>query len=346
MGSIFGLWGLSMRASVMFGIATLAAFTALPSPAAAADDIRIGVLKVATAGPMIIAQDRGYFAKEGLNAELVVMESPTLVAQGVMSGDLDFGLAAVSAGFFNIAGQGAMRIIAGDGDESPGFGGNVVVVSNRAYEAGLKTLKDFAGHSFAIVAAGTLQQYDLSVIAEKYGFDYRSIRMLPVGSLANIVSAVVGGSADSAIPPLSAARQALADDKLRKLAWVGDEMRMQIAVAITAGKIADGKPELVQRFLKVFRAGLKDYHDAFTGADERPHDGPSAAEIYAIIANYTEVPIETMKLGLVHLDGEGRLNVADLMNQIAWYKSQGMVKPEVDGAKIIDQRYVVAQTGM
>jgi hypothetical protein len=34
------------------------------------------------------------------------------------------------------------------------------------------------------------------------------------------------------------------------------------------------------------------------------------------------------------------------MNQIEWYKSQGQVKPEVDGAKIIDKRYVVALPGM
>jgi len=34
--------------------------------------------------------------------------------------------------------------------------------------------------------------------------------------------------------------------------------------------------------------------------------------------------------------------VTDVLRQIAWYKSQGFVKPEVDGAKIIDMRYVQA----
>ena len=38
----------------------------------------------------------------------------------------------------------------------------------------------------------------------------------------------------------------------------------------------------------------------------------------------------------------GRVEAANVMDQIAWYKSQGMVKPEVDGAKIIDMRYAVA----
>jgi NitT/TauT family transport system substrate-binding protein len=317
---------------------------ALASPARA-ETIKIGVLKVSACGPVFIAQEKGYFAKEGLTAELVPSDAPILVPQGIISGDFDFGMSAMSAGFFNSAGQGVMRIIAADGDESPGFRGLVVVASNQAYENGLKSLKDLAGHSFAITAAGSLQQYDLSIIADKYHFAYSSMKMLPVGNFANMISAVVGGSAESAIPAVSVSRQALAGNKLHKLAWVSDELRMQIAIVMTSAKHADQDPDLVRRFLRVYRMGLKDYHDAFIGADDRPHDGPTAPATYQLLAKYTNVPVETMKIGLVHLDLEGRLNVADVMHQIEWYKSQGMVKPDVDGGKIIDKRYVVALPG-
>ncbi|HLI21244.1 MAG TPA: ABC transporter substrate-binding protein [Stellaceae bacterium] len=328
---------------VVIAMAALAV-AALARPAAA-ETVKIGVLKVSACGPVFIAQEKGYFAKEGLSAELVPFDAPLMVPQGVLSGDLDFGMSANSAAFFNTAGNGAMRIIAGDGDESPGFRGLVVVASNEAYDHGLKSLKDLGGHSFAITAAGTLQQYDLGVIAKKYGFDYASLKMLPVGSLPNMVAAVEGNSADSAIPAISVTRQALAGNKLHNLAWVSDELHMQIAVVMTSAKHADKDPDLVRRFLRVLRMGLKDYHDAFTGPDERPLDGPTAAATYDILAKYTDVPVATMKLGLVHLDIDGRLDVADAMNQIAWYKSQGMVKPEVDGTKIIDKRYVVALPG-
>jgi len=169
--------------------------------------------------------------------------------------------------------------------------------------------------------------------------------MLPVGSFPNMISAVVGGSADVAFPGVTPARQALAGAKVHNLAWLGDELSMQVAVAMTSAKHADQDADLVKRFLNVYRRGLKDYHDAFTGPDERPHDGTTAAETYAIIAKHTEVPVETMKLGLIHLDAQGRLNVADVMHQIEWYKSQGMVKPDVDGARIIDKRYVTALPG-
>jgi len=330
--------------TILLGAGALALLTA-GAPAAELTKIKIGVLKVSACGPVFFAKEKGYFAKEGLEAELIPSDSPILIPQGVMAGDFDFGMSAMSAGFFNSAGQGIMRIIAADGDESPGFRGLVVVASNAAYEKGLKTLKDLAGHSFAITTAGSLQQYDLSIIANKYHFAYSSMRMLPVGSFANMVSAVVGGSADSAIPAVSVARKSLAANTMHNLAWVSDELRMQIAIVMTSAKHADQNPDLVKRFLAVYKMGLKDYHDAFIGPDERPHDGPTAPAMYQLLAKYTDVPVETMKIGLVHLDAQGRLNVADVMNQIAWYKSQGMVKPEVDGAKIVDKRYVVALPG-
>jgi NitT/TauT family transport system substrate-binding protein len=333
-----------MRALITLLLASMFGVAALATPAAA-EHIRIGVLKVSACGPMMIAEEKGYFAQEGLEAELVFSDAPLLVPQGIMAGAFDFGMAANSAAFFNTAGQGAMRIIAADGDESPGFRGLVVVASNQAFDAGLKSLKDLAGHTFAITAAGTLQQYDLGVLADKYHFDYSSIKMLPVGSFPNMVSAIVGGSADSAIPAVSVSRQALAGNKMHNLAWVSDEMRMQIAVVMTSAKIADTNPELVRRFLRVYRRGLADYHAAFIGPDERPLDGPTAPATYATLAKYTEVPVETMKLGLVHLDIDGRLLVGDVMHQIEWYKAQGMVRPEVDGTKIIDKRFVVALPG-
>lgn len=330
--------------SLLLGAGVLS-LVAAGAPAAELTKIKIGVLKVSACGPVFFAQEKGYFAKEGLEAELIPSDQPILVPQGVLSGDFDFGMSAMSAGFFNSAAQGAMRIIAADGDESPGFRGLVVVASNQAYEKGLKSLNDLAGHSFAITAAGSLQQYDLSIIANKYHFAYSSMKMLPVGSFANMVSAVVGGSVDSAIPAVSVSRKSLAANTMQKLAWVSDELTMQIAVIMTSAKHADQDPELVKRFLNVYRMGLKDYHDAFIGPDERPKDGPTAPEMYQLLAKYTDVPVETMKIGLVHLDVEGRLNVADVMHQIDWYKSQGMVKPEVDGSKIVDKRYVTALPG-
>jgi hypothetical protein len=84
-----------------------------------------------------------------------------------------------------------------------------------------------------------------------------------------------------------------------------------------------------------------DYHDAFTGVGEIRQDGPTASAVWAIIAKHVGLTADDVKLGVPYLDGDARVDEQDVLHQISWYKSQAMVKPEVDGAKIIDQRYVI-----
>lgn len=320
-------------------VAMLCAFAS--SSALAADQIRIGVLKVTSIGPVFIAQEKGYFAKENLAADLVFVEQPGNLAQGVVTGDLDVGLVALTAAFFNLSAHGALRIVAGNTDESPGFQASATIVSNRAYAAGLKALKDLGGHSFAVPGPGGPPQYALAVLAAKYGFHYQSVKMLPVGTLPNVVTAIVGGSADSTIMPAIYLKPALQRNDAQNLGWISDDLRMQIQVAAVAGKTAEEKPDFVRRFLNAYRAGARDYHDAFIGPGETRQDGPTAPETYAILAKYLGQPIDILKLGVAHLDAAGRLDVGDVLHQIDWYKSQGMVKPEVDGNVIIDSRFVV-----
>jgi hypothetical protein len=45
--------------------------------------------------------------------------------------------------------------------------------------------------------------------------------------------------------------------------------------------------------------------------------------------------------GLGYMDAEARLDVPDVLKQVAWYRAQGMVKNDFDAAGIIDKRYVV-----
>jgi hypothetical protein len=48
-----------------------------------------------------------------------------------------------------------------------------------------------------------------------------------------------------------------------------------------------------------------------------------------------------MSMSVGYVDPELRLAVKDIARQIAWYRSQGMVKGEVTVDQVIDRRYVV-----
>jgi NitT/TauT family transport system substrate-binding protein len=215
-------------------------------------------------------------------------------------------------------------------------------VSRRAYESGLKSLRDLAGHTFGVGQFGTPGHYVLGATAEKYGSDIGKIHLVALQSNSNVISAMLGGQIDGTVTVLATAYTPLIDKgDIRILGWVGDEIAFQDRAIFTATKTTNERSDMLRRFLRAYRKGANDFHDAFTGPDERPKDGPTAAATIDLIANYVEQSPEQVRTGIAYIDPELRVNVADVLRQIAWYKAQGMLKPELDGNRIIDKRYVV-----
>ena len=310
-------------------------------PSAASEAITIGLQKFGGLGPVFIAQERGYFAAEGLNAQLVYFTAAQPIAVGVVSGDLDFGVAGFGAGFYNLAAQGALRIVGAYVREAPSFRATDYVVSNKAYEAGLTSLKDFAGHSVAVMQIGSSQHYALGLLAEKYHLDLATMRVLAVQSGPNEASAVSGGQVDAAVVPDAYIRPSLDRGDAKLLGYVGDETPWQLGGVFTATGTADRRHDIVAHFLAAYRQGVRDYHDAFIDENEQRRDGPTAPAILAIISKYTGESTEALEAGIAYFDPQARLDVADVLHQIAWYKAQNLLKGEIDGTVLVDGRYVV-----
>jgi NitT/TauT family transport system substrate-binding protein len=316
----------------------------LGAGSAAAENIKVGVVAVGAFAPVYVAQERGYFAAEGVPAELVVFDAAQPVAVATVSGAIDFGVAAVTAGFYNLAGQGELKIIAAAAHEYPGFQIQAYLVSKRAWDAGLRSLKDLPGHSFALTGVGAPPAYVVgSLVATKYHFDYKSIRVVPLQTIPNINTSITGGQTDFTCVSMTSGIVPLIErGDIKLMGWVGDETPWQFGVAFTATKTADNRKATVEKFLRAYRKGAKEYHDAFTGPDGKRKDGPQAAAMLAILAKYTKQTVEQVKLSVPFLDAEARLDVKDVVNQVSWYKSQGLVKGQFEGASLIDRRYVAA----
>jgi NitT/TauT family transport system substrate-binding protein len=318
---------------------------ALLGPACArAEPIKVGVVRVAAFAPLYIAQERGYFAAEGVPAEIVTFDAAQPVAVGVAAGSIDFGVAALTAGLYNLAGQGALKIIAGAASETPGFHNQAYLVSTRAPSAAsLKSLRDLPGHSVAVTGMGAPAVYVLGgLVTEKYGFDFKAIHLQPLQSLPNLVSSTVGGQSDATVLALTGSTASLIErGSLRLMGWVGDETPWQFGAAFTATKTANERRGTVEKFLRAYRKGARDYYSAFIGPDGKRQDGPTAPAIVAIIAKYTNQSLEEIKLSTPYIDADARLDTKDILRQVGWYKSQALVKPEVDGEGVMDGRYVV-----
>ncbi len=329
------------------GLAALVmtAIVAVAASSAIAEEVKIGALNTASAAPLYLAVDRGYFESEGLQPKIVTFDSAQPIALAAVSGDVDFGITGVTSAFFSLAGQGALKIVAGAYSEHKGFHYNAFIASKKAAAAGLTTLKQLPGHSFSLSQVGSPPHYAIGAVADKLGFDLKSLRLLPLQSIPNQVSAIVGGQADAAMLQASIALPLIDRGDAKLLAWLSDEISWQLGVVFSSSKTADDKAELVRRALRAIAKGRHDYVAAFIGPDGSFKEGPTAPDVLGLIAKHLKQDPNEVKLGLLYMDPEGRLDEADISRQIAWYKSHGMLKPEVDATMMIDARTVVPLSG-
>ena len=193
----------------MFGIARLVALGLLAvvvgATARAEEPLkaRIGVLRLSSSAPVFIAQDKGYFRDAGLEIDLKFFDAAQPIAVATTSGDIDFGITAFTAGLYNLAGKGTLKVIGGMSREKAGYPLIGYFASNNAYAAGLKTAKDLAGKRVAVTQTGSSFHYSLGLLADKYGFKLGEVKVLPLQSLSNAAAALKGETVDAALLPVS-----------------------------------------------------------------------------------------------------------------------------------------------
>jgi NitT/TauT family transport system substrate-binding protein len=327
------------------GTLCLAAFALLAAgspPRASADVVRIGVTKIANCAPIAIAIAKGYFAAEGLDAKLTIFEAQAPIAVAVASGDLDVGLAAQTAALYNLGAAGRVRVIASGVAEAPSFHDLALVVSNKAYAAGLTSPAQLPGHSFALTQMGTGLQYSLGRIAAKEGFAMSTITLLPLQSNPNIISALAGGRADAAVIDATNALPLVEKGEAKLIGWTGDLTGFTPAYLLFASRdMADNRGDTVKHFLAAYRNGVHDYYDAFTDDKGMRKDEPTAPAMLDIIAKYVDQPAARVTLGLPYFDRDARIDVPEIQKQIDWYRAFGAIKGEMPASAILDMRYVI-----
>jgi len=313
--------------------------------AARAETIKLGLLKTAGNAGIFVALDRGYFAGQNLDIDLVFFDGAQAIAVATVGGDVALGSTAFTGGLYNLAAQGALRVIAAQSADVPSFQNNTVIVSNKAWDGGLKSYKDLGGRPIAVTTIGSSPQYCIVLLSEKYGFDLNSVRFLPLQSVTNIVSAIKGGQADAGVGPAAAVMPTVQRGDAKLLGFVGDEAQYQLGAIFVSAKTADNRGDMLKRFLAAYRHGAKDYHDAVTGPGEKRRDGAGTDAMLAILAKYIGQTPEQLRPGVSYVDAEARLDQKDVQHQIDWYKSQGMVKGDISAAALIDKRYATILPG-
>lgn len=333
----------------MIGIARLALASLLAIMAvgaARAEDAlkaRVGVLRLSSSAPVFIAQDKGYFREAGLDVELKFFDAAQPIAVAVTSGDIDFGVTAFTAGLYNLAGKGVLKVIGGMSREKAGYPLIGYFASNNAFAAGLKTPKDLAGKRIAVTQVGSSFHYSLGLLADKYGFKLAEMKIIPLQSLSNAAAALKGETVDAALLPVSTARKLMDEGGAKFLGWVGDETPWQLGAVFAAPKTLTNKV-LATKLLSALARADREYHDVILAAmkDGVAPINEQTRPLLEIIAKYTNLPVEQVVGNCAYIDPDGKLDVKNVDNQIKWLQEQGFADKGFDANAIIARDFVKA----
>ena len=330
------------RRSLLCRTAASLAVLATGARAQTPEKVSIGVLKLASSGPLFIAIERGHFRAQGLEVEPKIFTAAQQVPVAVTSGDAEFGVTGLTAGFYNLAGKGALKIVAAQSREDRGFQLNAYMVTNKAWDEGFRGLKDFAGKRVAITTAGSTFHYSLGLLARKYGFELSGVTMVALQQLPAMAAAFKGNQVDATVIPVTLARQLEAEQAGRIIGWVGDETPWQLGALFTSPRAIEQRRGVVERFVRAWAKGCADYHAAFNlrDANGKPMRGQGYDELLAVLAKALDQPAERVATGLPFIDAQARLDVGDIHDQVAFWLAEKQVKGEVDAKAIVDLSFV------
>lgn len=326
--------------------ASAIALVAAGTASAEDDTVRIGLLSLTSHAPSIIAEGKGYFADEGLDAEFVSFQAAQPMAVAIASGDVDFGVTAISGSLISLAERGAVKVIGGALQESDDVEGQKILVSKQAHEDGVTTPADLEDRRFGITTAGSSFHYMAHKIADGEGFARDSLSLVTMNGVPAVIAALRSGQIDawSIVPNIAGGLTGGDDPDVFEIGSVADYVEdYQVTTVFTATEIIDDDPEVVGRFLAAFSRGVDDYNAALVDGSMSEEDTAAIIEMIHQYV-YTDRPLAdadpAIRAGAMRINENARLNMDSVTDQVEWFISEGLVPETASVDTLVDPGFV------
>ncbi len=313
----------------------------------AADKIKVGALRFTSHSASFVAYERGYFKKNGLDVEFKFFSAAAPMAVAIASGDIDFGVTAITGGLINLANKNAVKIIGGALHEEKGIDGSAILASAKAYEAGLTSPAKLGGHSFGITQTGSSFHYMAGRIAAKEGIPMSQIRLKPLMKVGAIIGALKTGQIDAWVIVPHIAKALAKSGKVKIIGWVNDYAPdYQVTTVTTSVKNVTQNKDMVKRFLKAFAQGAADFNAALvdkTAGEAVATDMVRLVHKYVYASRPYEKAAPSIRNGAMRLNKGAWLDVASIKSQLDWFKAQGLVNKDITIDQLVDTSFTAAK---
>jgi len=298
----------------------------------------VGHFPATHTGGVYIAQERGYFAEQGLDVELVPFQSLPEAAVLLNSGQMDIYAGGTGANLYNAVARGIrLRVVADKAHSEPGVKYKAFVARRDLWEQGvIRNIADLKGRAITSLPSGGGIEYQMEKVLATAGLTMADIDFRGLGTPEQL-TALANQAVDGAFlfqPALcTAERQGLAVTLLPLL----DD----VAPGLQGGVINYGeafirdKPQAARGFMVAYVKALRDYNDAQLYNYNR-------AQIVDILQKYVHLPdvsyYEQCEWG--RLNPDGRVDRAWIEDEMLWGVHAGLLDRVIPVDQLVDDTYV------
>ena len=291
--------------------------------------IKVGYLPLVSNGPLYIAEEEGYFARQGIKLELVKFQNGAATIPALVTGDIAVAGATVSPSLINAISKGAhVRIVADKGRNSPGHSCNAsgLMVRSDLFERGAVTnASDLKGKK---ITSAEGQEYKLYRVLNMGNLTPDDVEVVSMDMAAGVV-AIKNGAVD-AIDTTEPFVTQLLDDKAAVMLVPTEASSPDFPTPLYYGPaFLDRDPELGRRFMVAYLEGVRQYN---LGKTERNIE---------VLSNYTHLDRDLLQRSCwVPIASNGDLPRQPVRDYIDWMYANKQISLNPGDDQVFDMSYV------
>jgi len=332
---------------IPFFVITLIVFTALvaacvsPSPPVQPavpvpemTTVKVAYMPLVSNGPLFIAKEEGYFARQGINVEFEKFQSSSEALPVLINGNIAVSGGQLAPGLVNSIAKGArVRITADKGRIVPGYCNSTAFLVRRdLIESGaVKTIADLKGRK---VAATSDQSYGVYRVLALGNLTTSDIEMENMANAASITG-FENGAIDASLLMEPYITQAVSRGKAVVFLG-GQEFIPNFANPLYYGPtFLDKDPELGRRFMIAYLQGVRQYN---LGKTDRNVE---------ILSNYTHLDRALLVQSCwAQISPTGDLPRQPVREYMDWMYANKKIGQNLDDDQMFDMSYVNYANGV
>ena len=297
--------------------------------------VRVAYSPTTANAPLYIAKDEGYFARQGIDVELVSFPSSTAALPGLVNGDIAVSGGALTSGLYNAIVHGArVRIVADKGRlGSPGYC-NATALMVRKDLFGNGTVRSIADLRGRKIMAINDQEYSISNALSMGNLTMDNVEIVKMDYPSGLI-ALQNGAVDAGFLTEPYITESV-DRGAAVVLSPGTAYYQDFPLPLYYGPVLlDKDPDLGRRFMVAYLQGVEQYNK---GKTERNLE---------ILGNYTHLDHNLLQESCwLPVAENGTLPRKPVMDYMAWLYAGGTIPRQLNDDEIFDMSYVSYATSV